>query len=95
MKHMTIAEGLMVMVACMASAVTGQAGVMTDFMLWGAWEKKRFDPTLTAVESYNRGLAAMRRGYDPVYFTVYRHPGEAGHASLRRRTCRRGEVTNQ
>jgi alpha-galactosidase len=37
--------------------------VMTDFMLWGAWEKKRFDPTLTAVESYNRGLAAMRRGY--------------------------------
>ena len=29
MKHMTIAEGLMVMVACMASAVTGQAGVMT------------------------------------------------------------------
>jgi alpha-galactosidase len=37
--------------------------VMTDFMLWGAWEKKRFDPTLTAIESYNRGLAAMRRGY--------------------------------
>jgi hypothetical protein len=36
--------------------------VMTDFMLWGAWEKKRFDPTLTAVESYNRGLAGMRRG---------------------------------
>jgi len=29
MKHMTIAEGLMVMVACMAAAVTGQAGVMT------------------------------------------------------------------
>ena len=37
--------------------------VMTDFMLWGAWEKKRFDPTLTAVESYNRGLAAMRKGF--------------------------------
>jgi len=37
--------------------------VMTDFMYWGAWEKKRFDPTMTAVESYNRGLAAMRRGY--------------------------------
>lgn len=37
--------------------------VMTDFMLWGAWEKKRFDPTLTAIESYNRGLAAMRRGF--------------------------------
>lgn len=37
--------------------------VMTDFMLWGAWEKKRFDPTLTATESYNRGLAAMRRGF--------------------------------
>ena len=37
--------------------------VMTDFMYWGAWEKKRFDPTMTSVESYNRGLAAMRRGY--------------------------------
>jgi alpha-galactosidase len=37
--------------------------VMTDFMYWGAWQQKRFDPTLTAVESYTRGLAAMRRGY--------------------------------
>jgi hypothetical protein len=30
MKHMTIAEGLMVMVACMATAVTGLAGVRED-----------------------------------------------------------------
>jgi alpha-galactosidase len=37
--------------------------VMTDFMNWGAWKKKRFDPTLTSVESYCRGLEAMRRGY--------------------------------
>jgi len=37
--------------------------VMTDFMYWGAWPQKRFDPTLTAVETYNRGLEAMRRGY--------------------------------
>lgn len=37
--------------------------VMTDFMYWGAWQKKRFDPTLTAVETYHRGLQAMRRGY--------------------------------
>ena len=37
--------------------------VMTDFMYWGAWSQKRFDPTLTAVEAYHRGLQAMRRGY--------------------------------
>jgi alpha-galactosidase len=37
--------------------------VMTDFMYWGAWPQKRFDPTLTAVETYHRGLQAMRRGY--------------------------------
>ena len=37
--------------------------IMTDFMYWGAWQQKRFDPTLTAVESYSRGLEAMRRGY--------------------------------
>jgi len=37
--------------------------VMTDFMYWGAWQQKRFDPTLTAVETYSRGLEAMRRGY--------------------------------
>ena len=37
--------------------------IMTDFMYWGAWPQKRFDPTLTAVESYHRGLQAMRRGY--------------------------------
>ncbi len=37
--------------------------VMTDFMYWGAWQQKRFDPTLTAVESYHRGLQAMRRGF--------------------------------
>lgn len=41
----------------------GFSYVMTDFMYWGAWQKKRFDPTLTAVETYHRGLAAMRRGY--------------------------------
>lgn len=37
--------------------------VMTDFMYWGAWPQQRFDPTLTAVESYHLGLQAMRRGY--------------------------------
>lgn len=37
--------------------------VMTDFMYYGAWQQRRFDPTLTAAESYSRGLAAMRRGY--------------------------------
>jgi hypothetical protein len=37
--------------------------VMTDFMYWGAWPQQRFDPTLTAVETYLRGLQAMRRGY--------------------------------
>jgi hypothetical protein len=37
--------------------------IMTDFMYWGAWPQQRFDPTLTAVESYHRGLQAMRRGY--------------------------------
>jgi hypothetical protein len=37
--------------------------VMTDFLKWGAWTKKRFDPTLTSIEAYNRGLNAMRRGY--------------------------------
>ena len=37
--------------------------VMTDFMYWGAWPQQRFDPTLTAVETYHRGLQAMRRGY--------------------------------
>ncbi len=37
--------------------------VMTDFMYWGAWSQQRFDPTLTAVETYHRGLQAMRRGY--------------------------------
>jgi len=37
--------------------------VMTDFLKWGAWTKKRFDPTLTSIEAHNRGLAAMRRGY--------------------------------
>jgi alpha-galactosidase len=37
--------------------------VMTDFLMWGAWKKKRFDPTLTSVEAHNLGLAAMRRGY--------------------------------
>lgn len=37
--------------------------VMTDFLKWGAWTKKRFDPTLTSVETHNRGLAAMRKGY--------------------------------
>lgn len=37
--------------------------VMTDFMYWGAWPQKRFDPTLTAVETYQRALRAMRRGY--------------------------------
>ena len=37
--------------------------VMTDFMYWGAWPQQRFDPTLTAVETYNCGLQAMRRGY--------------------------------
>ena len=37
--------------------------VMTDFMYWGAWPQQRFDPTLTAVESYRCGLEAMRRGY--------------------------------
>ena len=37
--------------------------VMTDFLKWGAWTKKRFDPTLTSIEAYNRGLDAMRRGY--------------------------------
>jgi len=37
--------------------------VMTDFMYWGAWQQKRFDPTLTAMETYSRGLEAMRRGY--------------------------------
>jgi len=41
----------------------GYRYVMTDFMKWGAWAQKRHDPTLTAVETYNRGLAAMRRGY--------------------------------
>ncbi len=37
--------------------------VMTDFLKWGAWTKQRHDPTLTAVETYKLGLAAMRRGY--------------------------------
>jgi hypothetical protein len=37
--------------------------VMTDFLMWGAWKKKRFDPTLTSIEAYNLGLDAMRRGY--------------------------------
>jgi len=37
--------------------------VMTDFMYWGAWQQKRFDSTLTSVETYMRGLSAMRRGY--------------------------------
>ena len=37
--------------------------VMTDFMYWGAWQQKRFDPTLTSVETYQRALQAMRRGY--------------------------------
>lgn len=37
--------------------------VMTDFMYWGAWQQKRYDSTLTAVESYNLGMQAMRRGY--------------------------------
>ena len=37
--------------------------VMTDFMYWGAWPQKRFDSTLTAVESYHCGLQAMRRGF--------------------------------
>jgi alpha-galactosidase len=37
--------------------------VMTDFLKWGAWTKKRFDPTLTSIETHNLGLAAMRRGY--------------------------------
>lgn len=37
--------------------------VMTDFMYWGAWQQKRYDSTLTSVESYLRGLRAMRRGY--------------------------------
>jgi hypothetical protein len=41
----------------------GYRYVMTDFMMWGAWAQKRHDPTLTAVETYNLGLAAMRRGY--------------------------------
>lgn len=41
----------------------GYRYVMTDFLMWGAWKKKRHDPTLTSVETYNRGLAAMRRGY--------------------------------
>jgi len=41
----------------------GYRYVMTDFMMWGAWAQKRHDPTLTAVETYNRGLDAMRRGY--------------------------------
>jgi len=37
--------------------------VMTDFLKWGAWTMRRHDPTLTAVETHNLGLAAMRRGY--------------------------------
>jgi len=37
--------------------------VMTDFMWWGAWTQKRFDPSMTAVESYLHGLEAMRSGY--------------------------------
>jgi len=37
--------------------------VMTDFMYWGAWQQKRFDSTMTAVETYNVALNAMRRGY--------------------------------
>ena len=37
--------------------------IMTDFMYWGAWPQKRFDSTLTSVETYMQGLSAMRRGY--------------------------------
>ncbi len=37
--------------------------VMTDFLKWGAWKTRRHDPTLTSVETHNRGLAAMRKGY--------------------------------
>jgi Melibiase len=37
--------------------------VMTDFMYWGAWGQKRFDPTMTGVETYVAGLEAMRKGY--------------------------------
>lgn len=41
----------------------GYRYVMTDFMKWGAWTKKRHDPTLTSIETYNRGVDAMRKGY--------------------------------
>jgi len=37
--------------------------VMTDFLYYGAWQQKRFDSTMTAVESYYCGLQAMRKGY--------------------------------
>ena len=37
--------------------------VMTDFMYWGAWPQKRFDSTMTSVETYIKGLKAMRRGF--------------------------------
>jgi len=41
----------------------GYRYVMTDFLMWGAWKGPRHDPSLTAVEAYRRGLAAMRSGF--------------------------------
>ena len=42
--------------------------VMTDFMYWG---QKRFDSTLTAVESYNRALLSMRQGFGKDTYWLY------------------------